>query len=66
MERNVESVWYRAPRLALPIAGVREFETRYEAAVPDLPLEEVADLESRKVPWSEMVEFIDRWTAPDS
>ena len=60
MERDVEEVWYRAPRLTLPIPAVREFQTRYEAAVPDLPLAEVTDLVARQVPWSEMVEFIDR------
>jgi hypothetical protein len=38
----------------------REFQSRYEAAVPDLPLAAVEDLVSRKVPWSEMVELIER------
>ncbi len=56
----MEEVWYRAPRLTLPIPGVREFQARYEAAVPDLPLEAVADLVSRNAPWSEMVELIGR------
>jgi uncharacterized protein (DUF302 family) len=59
-EREVEKTWYRTPRLTLPIPGVREFQLRYEAAVPDLPLAAVEDLVSRKVPWSEMVKLIER------
>jgi hypothetical protein len=54
-ERDVEPVWYRAPRLTLPIPAVSEFQTRYETAVPDLPLAAVADLVSRRAPWSDMV-----------
>jgi hypothetical protein len=30
-EREVERTWYRTPRLTLPIPGVREFQSRYEA-----------------------------------
>jgi hypothetical protein len=59
-ERDVNELWYRAPRLTLPIPGVREFQARYEAAVPDLPQAAVADLVSRRALWSEMVELIDR------
>jgi uncharacterized protein (DUF302 family) len=39
---------------------VREFQKRYEAAVPDLPLAAVVDLVSRRAPWSDMVELIER------
>jgi uncharacterized protein (DUF302 family) len=60
IQRDTEEVWYRAPRLTLPIPGVREFQSRYEAAVPDLPLTAVADLVSRRAPWWEMVELIER------
>jgi uncharacterized protein (DUF302 family) len=60
MQREVEKTWYRTPRLTLPIPGVREFQSRYEAAVPDLPLAAVEDLVSRNAPWSEMVELIER------
>jgi Domain of unknown function DUF302 len=63
MERDVEEVWYRAARLTLPIPALREFQSRYEAAVPDLPLAAVEDLVSHGAPWSEMVELIER-TAP--
>jgi hypothetical protein len=59
-EREVEKTWYRTPRLTLPIPGVREFQLRYEAAAPDLPLGAVEELVSWKVPWSEMVELIER------
>ena len=60
MERDVEKVWYRAPRFTIPIPAVREFQKRYEAAVPDLPLASVAELVSRGAPWSKMVELIER------
>jgi Domain of unknown function DUF302 len=59
MDRDVQEVWYRAPRLTLPIPAVREFQRRYETAVPDLPLADVEGLVSRRAPWSEMVELID-------
>ena len=54
-----EPVRYEVTRLTLPIPGVREFQARYEAAVPDYPHADVADLVSRRVSWSDMVEFID-------
>jgi hypothetical protein len=60
LERDVSGICYQAPRLTLPVPGVREFQERYEAAVPDLPLQAVEDLVSRRAPWSEMVELIDR------
>lgn len=59
MQRHIEELWYRAARLTLPIPGVREFQKRYQAAVPELPLADVEGLVSRKAPWSEMVELID-------
>jgi uncharacterized protein (DUF302 family) len=59
MQRDVEELSYRAARLTLPIPGVREFQKRYEAAVPELPLADVEGLVSRRAPWSEMVELID-------
>ncbi|HEV3054250.1 MAG TPA: DUF302 domain-containing protein [Solirubrobacteraceae bacterium] len=57
---TMETVWYRVPRFTLAVPGVREFQVRYEAAVPDLPLAAVSDLVARKAPWSEMVELIER------
>ena len=58
--RGVNEVWYQAPRLTIPIPGVREFQARYEAAVPDLPLAAVSELVLRGAPWSEMVDLIER------
>ena len=54
-----EPVRYEVTRLTLPIPGVLRFQARYEAAVPDYPHAAVSDLVSRRVPWSEMIEFID-------
>jgi len=54
-----ELVRYEVTRLTLPIPGVRKFQARYEAAVPDYPHAAVSDLVSRRVPWSEMIDFID-------
>lgn len=56
-------VRYEVARLTLPISGVREFQSRYEAAVPDLPVAAVSDLLLRKAPWSDMTDLIDA-TAP--
>ena len=58
--RDVEQLDYTVPRLTLPIPAVREFQKRYETAVPDLPLAAVTDLVSRTAPWSDMVELIER------
>ena len=58
--RHVEQLEYTVPRLTLPIPAVREFQKRYETAVPDLRLAAVADLVSRRSPWSNMVELIER------
>jgi len=58
--RRVEQLDYAVPRLTLPIPAVREFQKRYETAVPDLPIAAVADLVSRRAPWSDMVELIER------
>ena len=59
MTATPEPVRYEVTRLTLPIPGVREFMTRYEAAVPDYPHAAAADLVSRGAPWSEMIALID-------
>ncbi len=59
--RDVETVWYRAPRFTIPVQGVSEFRARYETAVPDLPLEQVMELVSRRAPWPEMLALIESW-----
>jgi Domain of unknown function DUF302 len=58
--RLADQLDYTAARLTLPIPAVREFQKRYETAVPDLPLAAVADLVSRRAPWTDMVELIER------
>ena len=45
-------------RLTTPVQGVREFQRRYEGAVPDLPAAEVTELLQRAAPWSEMEALI--------
>ncbi len=47
------------PRLTLSVPGVREFQRRYEAAVPDLPADQVAALLQRAAAWSEMEALIE-------
>ena len=59
-DRHVEQLDYTVRRLTLPIPAVREFQKRYETAVPDLPVAAVAELVSRRAPWSDMVELIER------
>ena len=54
-----QPVRYEVTRLTLPIPSVREFQARYEGAVPEYPRAAVSDLVSRRVAWSEMIEFID-------
>ena len=50
---------YSVRRFTIPVPGVREFQRRYEEAVPDLPKAQVDALVERHAPWSEMVELID-------
>lgn len=61
--RAIEELWYGVSRLTLPIPPVREFQGQYEAAVPHVPVDAVTELLSRKAPWLEMRDLIDR-TAP--
>jgi len=57
-QRHVERLDYTVPRLTVPIPAVREFQKRYETAVPDLPLEAVRELVGRRASWSEMERLI--------
>jgi uncharacterized protein (DUF302 family) len=50
-------------RLTVPVPGAREFQRSYEAAVPDVPREEVTAMVQQGAPWSEMVKMIEA-TAP--
>jgi Domain of unknown function DUF302 len=47
-------------RLTFPIPGVCEFQTRYEAAVPPVPVDAVVGLVSGKAAWAEMVELVEQ------
>ena len=49
---------YTVKRLTVAVPGVREFQERYEQAVPALPLEQVTALVERAAPWSEMLDLI--------
>jgi len=63
-DRDVQKVWHDVPRISLPIPGVREFQSRYESAVPHAPVKAMDDLVSRGAPWSEMIDLIER-SAPN-
>ena len=57
--QGVERLDYTVPRLTVPGApDAVEFTRRYEAAVPDLPLDAVRELVARRAPWSEMKRLI--------
>jgi uncharacterized protein (DUF302 family) len=49
---------YTATRLTVAVPGVREFQRRYEQAVPFNPTIEVANLVERGAPWTEMIGLI--------
>ncbi len=44
-------VRYEVARLTLPIPGVREFQARYEAAVPPIPVDAIDRLVASHAPW---------------
>jgi uncharacterized protein (DUF302 family) len=56
--RGVERLDYTVTRLTVPVPDALEFTRRYEAAVPDLPLDAVRELIARRAPWSEMKRLI--------
>jgi hypothetical protein len=49
---------YAARRLTVEVPGVREFQRRYERAVPFNPTDRVAALAERGATWSEMLELV--------
>jgi hypothetical protein len=49
---------YTVKRLTVAVPGVREFQERYEQAVPELPLEQITALVDRAAPWPEMLDLI--------
>ena len=56
--RRVERLDYAVSRLTVPVPDALDFTRRYEAAVPDLPLDAVRELVARRAPWSEMKRLI--------
>jgi uncharacterized protein (DUF302 family) len=50
---------YSANRFNVRIPAVREFQARYEAAVPDLPAPEIIELVANGEPWSEVESLVD-------
>jgi uncharacterized protein (DUF302 family) len=52
-------VRYEVARLTLPIPGVREFQARYEAAVPAIPVDAIDRLVASEAPWTDMIDLID-------
>src|SRR5262249_60871276 len=62
--RSVRPVHYSVNRLTVEVAATpQEFRSRYEQAVPPLPVEQVKALMERQAPWQEMLELITA-TAP--
>ena len=47
---------YTARRLTVAVPGVREFQQRYEQAVPTNPVQEVAALVRREASWAEVID----------
>jgi len=57
--REVKQLVYTVPRLTVPVPDALDFKRRYEAAVPDLPLQAVRELVGRGASWPEMERLID-------
>ena len=56
--RLASETTFTVRRLTVAVPDVRGFQRSYEAAVPDVPRDEVAALLQRRAPWLEMVELI--------
>jgi hypothetical protein len=56
--RVVERLDFTVTRLTVPVPDALEFTRRYEAAVPDLPLDAVRELVARRASWPEMERLI--------
>ena len=57
--RNIAEDWFGVARLTVPVPSFAEFQARYEATVPALPIEAVSRLVAQKAPWPEMLKLID-------
>jgi hypothetical protein len=61
MSIDTVTIDYAVHRMTIPTGMVQsEFRSRFENAVPPLPLEQVRELEHRAAPWSEMVDLVER------
>lgn len=47
---------YSARRLTVEVPGVRDFQQRYEQAVPANPVEEISALVQRRASWAEVID----------
>ena len=54
----MQETTFTVRRLTVAVPDVRGFQQTYEAAVPDLPADQVAALLRSKAPWPEMEELI--------
>jgi uncharacterized protein (DUF302 family) len=54
---------YSARRLNVEVPDVREFQRRYEQAVPANPVEEIAALVQREASWAEVIDAHAEWAA---
>jgi uncharacterized protein (DUF302 family) len=52
---------YTARRLTIEVPGVREFQQRYEQAVPTDPVEKIAALVHREASWAEVIDAHAEW-----
>jgi hypothetical protein len=58
---NSDTVTYAVHRMTIPTGIMQsEFRSRFEDAVPRLPLDRVRELEIQRAPWGEMVDLVER------
>jgi hypothetical protein len=58
---NPDTVTYAVHRMTIPTGMAQsEFRSRFEDAVPPLPLEQVRELVTRAAPWGEMVDLVEK------
>lgn len=55
------TVTYVVNRMTIPTGMAQsQFRSRFEDAVPPLPIEQVRELESRGAPWDEMIDLVEK------
>ena len=61
MTMSADTVTYVVHRMTIPTGMVQsEFRSRFEDAVPPLPLDQVREMVGRGAPWGEMVDLVER------